>query len=143
MTGVLLISALLIGRLLAVQASANLLPGGRLPAAHGGAGADRRRVPAHREAAAGLLADRGGPGLHGTSAGGPPKPVATGSDGIAISADGSRLYYCPLASRRWYSVSADALADRSVTDEDVAATVVDEGDKGATASRPTTPAGST
>ena len=61
---------------------------------------------------------------------GPAKPVLMGADGIAIAADGSRVYYCPLASRRWYSVDAAALADRSVGDEDVAATVVDEGDKG-------------
>jgi sugar lactone lactonase YvrE len=57
-------------------------------------------------------------------------PVTMGSDGIAISADGSRLWYCPLASRRWYSVSTDALLDRSLDDDAVAATVVDEGDKG-------------
>jgi sugar lactone lactonase YvrE len=61
---------------------------------------------------------------------GPTKPVLMGADGIAIAADGSRIYYCPLASRRWYSVSAAALADRAVSDDDVAATVVDEGDKG-------------
>lgn len=61
---------------------------------------------------------------------GPAKPVLMGSDGIAISSDGARIWYCPLASRRWYSVSADALADRSVSDADVVATVVDEGDKG-------------
>ncbi|GAA4574593.1 L-dopachrome tautomerase-related protein [Micromonospora coerulea] len=61
---------------------------------------------------------------------GSPKPPATGSDGIAISADGSRLYYCPLASRRWYSVATDALADPSLSEERVWATVVDEGDKG-------------
>jgi sugar lactone lactonase YvrE len=61
---------------------------------------------------------------------GPPKPVLMGADGIAISADGTRLWYCPLASRRWYSVSAGGLADREVTDDEVAATVVDEGDKG-------------
>lgn len=53
-----------------------------------------------------------------------------GSDGIAISADGSRLYYCPLASRRLYSVAIDALADRSIDDSAVAATVIDEGDRG-------------
>ena len=58
------------------------------------------------------------------------KPVLMGADGIAIASDGSRIYYCPLASRRWYSVSADALADRTVTDTEVAATVLDEGDKG-------------
>lgn len=57
-------------------------------------------------------------------------PVTMGADGIAIAADGSRLYYCPLASRRWYSVDTDALWDRSVSDEDVASCVVDEGDKG-------------
>lgn len=64
------------------------------------------------------------------SAGGDPKPVTMGCDGIAIAADGSRLYYCPLASRRWYSVATDALADRAVADDEVAATVCDEGDKG-------------
>ncbi|WP_428966055.1 L-dopachrome tautomerase-related protein [Micromonospora fluostatini] len=61
---------------------------------------------------------------------GDPKPVSMGADGIAISADGSRLYYCPLASRRWYSVATDALADPRVSADEVAATVVDEGDKG-------------
>ncbi|MGC5077110.1 L-dopachrome tautomerase-related protein [Agrococcus sp. DT81.2] len=56
--------------------------------------------------------------------------IAMGSDGIAIGADGSRLYYCPLASRRLYSVATDALVDRALGDEAVAATVNDEGDKG-------------
>jgi sugar lactone lactonase YvrE len=60
----------------------------------------------------------------------PPKPVKMGADGIAISSDGERLWYCPLASRRWYSVSTQALWDRSLSDEQVAETVVDEGDKG-------------
>ncbi|WP_459803006.1 L-dopachrome tautomerase-related protein [Herbidospora sp. RD11066] len=54
-----------------------------------------------------------------------------GVDGIALSADGSRLFYCPLSSRRLYSVATDALLDRSLTDEQVAATVADLGDKGA------------
>jgi len=53
-----------------------------------------------------------------------------GADGIAISADGERLWYCPLVSRRWWSVSTAALVDRAVSDDEVAATVVDEGDKG-------------
>ncbi|MEV4642474.1 L-dopachrome tautomerase-related protein [Actinoplanes sp. NPDC049548] len=61
---------------------------------------------------------------------GPPEPVTMGTDGIAIAADGSRLYYCPLMSRHWYSVSTDALVDRELSDDEVAATVVDEGDKG-------------
>lgn len=57
-------------------------------------------------------------------------PIKMGSDGIAISADGSRLYYCPLASRRLYSVAIDALVDRSIDESAVAATVIDEGDRG-------------
>jgi sugar lactone lactonase YvrE len=60
----------------------------------------------------------------------PAKPVLMGADGIAISADGERLWYCPLASRRWYSVSTAALSDRSRSDAQVADTVIDEGDKG-------------
>ncbi|WP_306208373.1 L-dopachrome tautomerase-related protein [Actinoplanes sp. RD1] len=59
-----------------------------------------------------------------------PQPVTMGADGIAISADGSRLWYCPLQSRHWYSVDAGALCDREVSDDEVAATVRDEGDKG-------------
>lgn len=58
------------------------------------------------------------------------KPITMGSDGIAISADGSRIYYCPLMSRKLYSVDTQALADRSQDDAAVAATVVDEGDRG-------------
>ncbi len=53
-----------------------------------------------------------------------------GADGIAISADGSRLYYCPLGSRKIYSVSTDALVDRNISEQDVAATVNDHGDRG-------------
>ena len=53
-----------------------------------------------------------------------------GSDGIAISADGERLYYCPLGSRRLYSVATSALIDRSRSDAEVAATIVDEGNRG-------------
>lgn len=55
---------------------------------------------------------------------------AMGSDGIAIGADGARLYYCPLGSRRLYSVSVDALIDRSVDDAAVVTTIIDEGNKG-------------
>jgi sugar lactone lactonase YvrE len=72
----------------------------------------------------------GRPFLESPGQGQSPKPVTMGSDGIAIAADGSRLYYCPLASRRWYSVSTELLADRSVSDDAVADDVRDEGDKG-------------
>ncbi|MCX5521460.1 major royal jelly family protein [Streptomyces bobili] len=62
-------------------------------------------------------------------AGGEPTPYAVGSDGIALSADGTRLYYCPLSSRRLHSVSTDALADPDATDAEVATTVEDLGFK--------------
>jgi sugar lactone lactonase YvrE len=61
------------------------------------------------------------------------QPVTMGSDGIAISSDGERLWYCPLMSRRWYSVSVDALVDQTVDDAEVADTVRDEGDRGGAA----------
>jgi sugar lactone lactonase YvrE len=54
-----------------------------------------------------------------------------GADGIAISADGSDLFYCPLSSRRLYRVPTDALIDRTLSDEEVATRVVDLGDKAA------------
>jgi sugar lactone lactonase YvrE len=56
--------------------------------------------------------------------------IKMGSDGIAIGANGSRLYYCPLASRWLYSVATDALADRSLPPDAVADTVVNETNKG-------------
>jgi sugar lactone lactonase YvrE len=61
---------------------------------------------------------------------GPAEHLKIGSDGIAIGHDGKRLFYCPLAGRRLYSVSVDALADASLKDEEVAKTVRDHGDKG-------------
>lgn len=60
----------------------------------------------------------------------PPRSITIGADGIAIAADGKRLFYCPLAGRRLYSVSVDALADEKLDDKQVAATVEDLGDKG-------------
>lgn len=60
----------------------------------------------------------------------PPQRFTVGADGIAISADGKTLYYCPLTSRHLYSVSVDALADRSNSDVEVATTVKDLGEKG-------------
>jgi sugar lactone lactonase YvrE len=59
-----------------------------------------------------------------------PARFAVGADGIAISSDGKTLYYCPLTSRHLYSVSVDALADRSRSDAEVTATVKDLGEKG-------------
>jgi sugar lactone lactonase YvrE len=57
------------------------------------------------------------------------KPVTFGSDGIAIPS-GGKLYYCPLAGHHLYSVNLDALSDPNNTDDQVAATVEDLGDRG-------------
>jgi sugar lactone lactonase YvrE len=59
-----------------------------------------------------------------------PKFITIGSDGIAISPDGKTLYYSPLAARRLYSVSVDALADPQKAAE-AGATVKDLGPKSA------------
>lgn len=55
-----------------------------------------------------------------------PQYIKTGADGIAISNDGARLFYSPLASRRLYSVSTDALLNQNLTDAQVAATIQSE-----------------
>lgn len=56
-----------------------------------------------------------------------PKFLGLGSDGIAITP--TRLFYCPLASRRLYSASLEALERGS--DEAVRNSVIDHGTKGA------------
>ena len=66
-----------------------------------------------------------------SSGGNSRKPLAGGVDGIALSSDAKRLFYCPLGSRHLYSVAVDALVDEHVPDTEVAKTIVDHGDKGA------------
>lgn len=61
----------------------------------------------------------------------PAQKLKIGSDGITLSGDGKTLFYCPLVSTHLYSVSTDALIDRTKTEEEVAATVKDWGEKGA------------
>lgn len=65
-------------------------------------------------------------------AGKPPSYSKVGLNGITFGPDGKRFYYCPIMSRRLYSVSADALADPTKTEAEVAATVIDHGEKGMT-----------
>jgi sugar lactone lactonase YvrE len=60
-----------------------------------------------------------------------PAPFNVASDGIALSADGTTLYYCSLSSRHLYSVPTARLLDRSASDQAVADAVVDLGEKGA------------
>jgi sugar lactone lactonase YvrE len=61
----------------------------------------------------------------------PPAPFNVASDGIAVSADGATLYYCPLSSRHLFSIPTALLLDRSSTDAAVAQAVIDLGEKGA------------
>jgi sugar lactone lactonase YvrE len=61
---------------------------------------------------------------------GPPQPYRSGVDGIAISHDGTRLFYCALMGRHLFSVSTDALVNRALDDAAVATSIVDEGEKG-------------
>jgi sugar lactone lactonase YvrE len=64
-------------------------------------------------------------------AGKPAAPFRVASDGIALSSDGSTLYYCPLSSRHLFSVPTALLRDQSVSEEVVARAVMDLGEKGA------------
>ena len=57
--------------------------------------------------------------------------VTIGVDGIAISEDGKKLYYCPLASRDLYSIETDALRDESILDSALCSYVKYLGEKGA------------
>ena len=63
---------------------------------------------------------------HGLS----PQVPKFASDGIAISPDGKTLYYCPISSRQLYSVSIDAMMDRTKSESEVAATIKNLGTKG-------------
>jgi sugar lactone lactonase YvrE len=58
------------------------------------------------------------------------KPMRTGADGIALSADRSTLYWCPLTARNLYCISTAILQDFTVPSEDVEKAVIDLGDKG-------------
>ncbi|MBN8252840.1 gluconolaconase [Priestia flexa] len=58
-------------------------------------------------------------------------PFRLASDGIAISPDGKTLFYCPLTSRHLYSISTEALRDRTIPDMDLLYQVEYWGEKGA------------
>lgn len=61
--------------------------------------------------------------LYQTEPGKPARPVRFGSDGIAISADGGKLFYCPVSSTKLYSVSTAALRNLALSDDQVGSTV--------------------
>ena len=61
---------------------------------------------------------------------GRPFQAHVGADGIALSPDGHTLYYCPMSGHHLYSVDAYAVSNPSASDDDVARTVKDLGDRG-------------
>ena len=71
----------------------------------------------------GFLMFAEGQPVYQTSPGYPPRPVKFAVDGIAISADGKTLYYCPINSTKLYAVSTEAMRDRSKSDAQVEATI--------------------
>ncbi|GGF90527.1 hypothetical protein GCM10010916_04860 [Paenibacillus abyssi] len=58
-------------------------------------------------------------------------PFRLASDGIAISPDGKTLFFCPLTSRQLYSISTEALRDRTIPDMNLRYYVKYWGEKGA------------
>ena len=71
-----------------------------------------------------------GDAMYSTKPGKFPGYVQFASDGIALSADGSRLFYCPLASRHLYSVSTALLRNGKAAESLVENSVIDHGEKG-------------
>lgn len=71
-----------------------------------------------------------GDAMYSTKPGKFPGFVQFASDGIALSADGSRLFYCPLASRHLYSVSTALLRNGKAAEALVENSVIDHGEKG-------------
>ena len=63
----------------------------------------------------------GRPFLEHLSDGSVKQGASMGADGIAISANGDRLYYCPLGSRKLFRVETNVLVDWSFEDQKVAA----------------------
>jgi hypothetical protein len=58
------------------------------------------------------------------------RPMRTGADGIALTADRKTLYWCPLTGRHLYSVETSLLQDFSTPLEKIEQAVKDLGDKG-------------
>lgn len=65
-----------------------------------------------------------------------------GVDGVALSADSTRLYWSPLSSRRLYSAPTAVLADPDATEATLEAAVKDEGEVGIMDGMITAPDGS-
>jgi sugar lactone lactonase YvrE len=61
--------------------------------------------------------------LYKTEPGQPVKPGSFANDSLAISADGSKLFYCPVSATKLYSIPTAALRDRNLSGEATAAQV--------------------
>ena len=61
--------------------------------------------------------------VYTTTPGHPAEPNLFAADGIAISADGKELFYCPISGTKLYGVSTAALRDQTKSDAQVASTV--------------------
>jgi sugar lactone lactonase YvrE len=58
------------------------------------------------------------------------RPMRTGADGIALSADRTTLYWCPLTARNLYAIDTALLHDFSIPQDVIANSVQNLGDKG-------------
>ncbi len=88
-------------------------------------GKARRRLNQHYSTLSepGFLMFAEGKPVYKTEPGKPPEPNVFAVDGIAISADGSELYYCPINGTKLYAVSTAALRDKSKSEAQVESTV--------------------
>lgn len=71
-----------------------------------------------------------GRALMNRPAGADPTPLAVGADGIAMTPDGKTLYFCPLASRKLYSIPVDVLADPNLPADATTGALTAYGDRG-------------
>jgi sugar lactone lactonase YvrE len=60
------------------------------------------------------------------------RPIRLGSDGIALSADRSVLYYCPITGRNLYSIDTALLRNFNTPEQQIRAAVQAIGSKGTT-----------
>ncbi len=92
-----------------------------------------RRLSGHpaTSPAPGFVAHVEGKAMATIGSDGKPQPFNVASDGIALSPDGTTLYFCALSSRTLYAVPTDLLRDPSATDADIAKAVRNLGEKGA------------
>lgn len=106
-------------------------------------GAARRRLAHHPSTAsvAGVLKLVEGGAVMKRARDGTTSPIKGGANGIALSPDGTRLYWAPLMARRLYAVATDLLLDPAADDTTIGAAVDDLGEKGLTGGLETDAAG--